>query len=367
MSKSLSKLVGMPELADPDRVVLAGITLQGPAYESIGQRNIFWDRLLESLRLLPGVESASACSQLPFNYGSSGSILAEGEEYEMETDRPLIAFTWANGEYFQAIGTPLLSGRTLHDRDANEENMNIVVNRALAELYWPEENAVGKRLRANATQPWFEATVVGVADNFRQWGLEGSVYPEIFFPINLNTWNERWLVMRTTTDPLSYVDDIRSEMAAIDAGVPLSGIRTVEQLYTESSAGRRLSTILFGLFALLALILVATGIYGVMSYNVEHRTHEIGIRMALGAERNRVLKLVLGRGFKLSIIGIVIGLGGALITSGITGMILYQVSPLAPLSIVTTSLLLVAVGLISSFIPALRATTVDPIKAIQTE
>jgi len=367
MGKSLYNVTGSPELDEPDRVLIAGISLQGPAYEESGQRTFFWNRLLERLSTLPGVESASASSQRPFYYGSSGSILAEGEEFDPEADPGLVAFTWATGGYFQAIGLPLLYGRTLLEQDANEGDMHIVVNRTLAERYWPDEDAIGKRLRGNSVPPWFEATVVGVVDDCRQWGLEHQVYPEIYFPFSQRTYTEYWLVIRTTGDPLSYVSAIRQELADIDRSVPLSSIQTGEQLYTDSSAGRRLSTLLIGLFALLAMILVAAGIYGVMSFHVTHRTHEIGIRMALGAESNRVLKLIISRSFRLSLLGIAIGLGGALATSSITGSILYQVSPLTPLSIIVTGLLLTTVGLLSSFIPALRATMVDPVRAIQTD
>lgn len=365
--KSLTNLTGSPELSEPDRVLVAGISLQGLAYEGIEQRNIFWAQMLDRARNLPGVESAGACSQLPFNYGRSGSILAEREEFDPETDHPLTAFTWVTGDYFQAIGVPLLAGRTLEGRDANREDMYIVVNRTLAEHYWPDESAIGKRLRSNSVPQWFEATVVGVVDDFRQWGLEGSVYPEIFFPFNLHTRNERSLVIRTAGDPLSYVSSIRQEVAGIDRNVPLSSVRTGKQLYSDSSAGRRYSTLLFGLFAMLALMLVAAGIYGVMSFHVAHRTHEIGIRMALGAERNRVLRLVIGQGFRLSMVGIAVGLGGSLATASITSSLLFQVSPLNLLSIVGTGLLLTIIGLFSTFIPALRAMVVDPVRAIQTE
>ncbi|MCP4897165.1 MAG: ABC transporter permease, partial [bacterium] len=367
MWKSLEEVVGSPELYEPQRVLMAGISLQGPTYEKIEQRNLLWADLLERVQSLPGVEHASACSQLPFKYGSSGSILAEGEEFDPEIDRSLTAFTWATGDYFQAIGTTLLSGRKLEPQDADSAKMRLVVNRTLAERYWPGESAIGKRLRSNTVPQWFEGTVVGVVDNFRQWSLESKVYPEIFFPFDLHTRNERWLTIRTSGDPMSQIAAIRQELAALDSSVPLSDIQTGDQLYDLSSSSRRFSTLLFGLFALLSLILVATGIYGVMSFFVTQRTHEIGVRVALGAEVKTVLKLVIERSLRLSLAGIGLGVIITVLTSRVIESMLYQVSPLDIVSGLLTILFLLLVGLLASVIPAIRAASVDPIRALQAD
>jgi putative ABC transport system permease protein len=365
MLLSLGNAIRSPELLEPERALAAGVSMEGPAYESEDQQSAFWNELFERVRALPGVEAVGAATQLPLFGGSSGDVLVEGEEFDPSVDRPLIMFTWATGDYFQAAGIPLLQGRTLRDEDAQGDRIGVVVNRALAEGYWPGESPIGKRVRGNTSPAWFDASVVGVVDDVRQWGLEVPPLREIFFPFSANTWSQKWLVVRTAGDPLSLIPSLGRELRAVSRDIPLSDIRTLEQLYAGSAAGRRFNTTLLGMFALLALMLVAAGLYGVMSFNVGQRSHEIGIRIAFGAEHKQIIKLVVGRGIGLSALGIVIGSAGAIASARVVGSMLYGVSALNPASIIGVAFSLAAVALLASLIPAFRATRVDPVKVLQ--
>ncbi|UCC71001.1 MAG: FtsX-like permease family protein [Gemmatimonadota bacterium] len=213
---------------------------------------------------------------------------------------------------------------------------------------------------------WFDAVVVGVVDDVRQYGLEAEVLREIYFPFSRSFLTEKWLVVRAALDPLSLVPSISRELSEIDADLPLSGVRTMDELYRGSASGRRFMTLLVGLFAVLALVLVAAGLYGVMSFNVTQRRHEIGVRLAFGAENNQILKLMLRRGIRLAVLGSLIGVGCAIGAARIIGNMLYGVSATNPVSFVGVVLLLAIVALLASLLPALRATTVDPVRVLQT-
>jgi len=366
MLKSLLNATGSPELFEAEKALVADISLQGPDYETVEQRMAFWDRFLERVEGLPGVEAVGVTTQLPLFGGSSGHILIDAEEFDPAAQKPLIMFSWVTGDYFRAAGIPLLYGRTLRDEDGEGDQIGVVVNRALAERYWPGENAIGKRLRGNSSPAWFDATIVGVVDNVRQWGLEAQVLREIYFPFSLNTRPEKYLVVRSALDPLSLVPSIRHELWRIDSDLPLSGIRGMEQLYATSAAGRRSFTTLIGLFAVLALVLVAVGTYGVMSFFVSQRTQEIGIRVAFGAKNDQILKLVFWRAFRLALLGIVIGVAGAIGTSRIVGSMLYGIRPVHPAYILAVGTTLALIALFAAAVPALRASTVDPVRALQT-
>jgi putative ABC transport system permease protein len=275
--------------------------------------------------------------------------------------------TWATEEYFDAIGISLLSGRVFQSEDARSDQLGVIVNRTLAERHWPGENAVGKRLQGASAPPWFEATVVGVVGDVRQWGLERPVNGEIYFPRPTNPVPEKYIVLRGSGDPLSFVPLLRKTISGIDSDLAVSSIHAGPDLYAASAEKRRFQTTLIGLFAVVALILVAAGIYGVMSYQVAETTHEMGIRMALGAETRGIVGLVLGRGIRLCLLGIGFGLVGAFAVARVTASMLYEVSPTHPLSVAGVGTLLALVALAASLIPALRATSVDPVTALRTE
>jgi len=250
----------------------------------------------------------------------------------------------------------------------------------MARAAWPDEDSIGKRFRFDAQN---RRTVVGVVADVRQWGLEREVVPEVYLPYSLasiagpdasqarygtdHIRSRMCLVVRTSMDPLSLVAAVRNEVLAIDQDQPLSAIRTMEQVIAGSRARRRFITLLTGLFGSLALVLVAAGIYGTTCYYVAQRTHEIGIRMALGARRAGILKLVVGQGLKLAMIGLALGQVGVAASTRLTASMLFGVSPTDPLTLVGGALLLTVVAVLGSGVPARRASKVDPIAALRRE
>lgn len=367
MLQSLARATHDPELREPDQVILASLALQGPEYETDRQKNIFWDRFSTRLRSLPGVESVSACSHLPLYSNSTGTILVEEEEFDAETTHPLNAFIWVTPDYFRTIGLHLIAGRTFEERDEREGSLGVIVNRTLSERYWPGGNPIGKRIRSNTVPSWFEATIVGVVEDVRQWGLEYPVFDGIYFPFAHYEWPERWLAVRTGNDPYLTLPAIQRELAAVDRNIALTGIRTGSDLYAGAARTRRSITVLAGSFTLIALLLVSAGTFGVMSIQVARRTHEIGVRLALGAENRQVLTLVLRRGLRLSLCGIGTGILLALVTASIMRQLLYQVSPLNLFSLVLMIALLVVIALLASAGPARRASRLDPVRALESE
>jgi predicted permease len=367
MLKSYLNVTASPELVSPENVLIAGISLEGPAYASRESKAAFWTLFLEKLENLPGVEYVGATTGLPLGSFSNAGVLVGDEPFDPTARGNWASVTWVTKDYFPAVGIPLLVGRPLGLEDETGDQIGVVVNRALADRFWSGESALGKRLRGASSPPWFDAKIVGVVDDVRQWGLELPLQAEIFFPFNLFSREERWMVVRSITSPLSLVPLIREELASIDSNVAMSAVRTGVDLYDDAAAGRRFRTWLFGLFALAALVLVASGVYGVLSYHVAERRHEIGVRRALGAETHRVLTWILSRGLRLCLIGIGFGLAGVWASARITESLLYQVSSTYPLSILAVGFFLIIVALAASLIPAMKAISVDPVTVLRSE
>jgi predicted permease len=323
---------------------------------------------LERIESLPGVRHAAAISRLPLEGGTNGTILVEGREDGI----PLVEVRVITPDYHEAMGIPLLKGRKLTEQDGSGAQPNVIINQAMADRIWPDEDPIGKRFgfenRLNAV------TVVGVVGNTRQRGLERAVRAEVCFPYlptppsgMFSFHAVRYVVIRTDVEPTSLVGSIRNAVRSVDAGQPISDIRTPQEIIDQSIARRRFNTILIGVFAFLALILVTAGLYGVMSFFVSQRSHEIGVRMAMGANREGVLALVMRQGAKLAAAGVAVGFVGVLATTKITDSMIVGVSPTDPLTVVGGIMFLLFVGLLSSLLPALRATRVDPVLALRDE
>jgi putative ABC transport system permease protein len=233
-------------------------------------------------------------------------------------------------------------------------------------MFWPGQNPIGQRFSYSGDAgPWME--VVGVVGDTRQWSLQVEARPEEYQPFDANSYGGTILVLHTALPPQSLVAEVRQQVAALDPDLPLFAIRTMEQLVAQQTASARTESLLVGLFAGLAALLAAVGIYGVMAYLVAQRTHEIGIRMALGAHRNDVLRLVVGRGLKLTLIGVAIGNAGALGLTRFLASLLYDVKPTDRVTFIAVSLILTTAALLASYIPSRRATKVDPMVVLRYE
>lgn len=369
---SYLNVVAIPRAFDTQEVLVAGLQLSGPAYEETHQRVAFWNRLLRRLQALPGVEYAAATSRLPLRGGNNGSVLVEGETYDPEARRPIIEWRYVSPDYFRALGISLLSGRLLDRRDMavpteSGGHRNIVVNQAFVERYWPGKSALGREVRHNSDPPAWTGTVVGVVENTRQWGLERPPLPEVYASHVHVLRPYTRLAIRAPGDPLALVPAVRQTVREIDSGISVAVIGTMEDVVKSATHRRRFYTFLVGLFAATALILVIAGTYGVMSFYVSVRTHEIGVRVALGADKHRVLGMFLGQGMRLVLVGMVIGLAGAIASAGLTGAMVFGVNSLNPILLASGALCMTLVALGAISVPVFRATRVDPIRALRNE
>jgi len=368
---SYLKVGNIPRGFDTEQVLVAGLSVSGPGYEETQQRVAFWDRLLERVQGLPGVEYAGATNKLPLFGGNNGTVLVDGETYDPQMRRPLVEYSFVAPGYFDAMGISLLSGRLLEERDmsatADAGDLITVVNRAFADRYWPGESALGKRIRDNSEPPSWTAAVVGVVENVRQWGLVYPPLPEMYAAYSYELWPYTHLVVRASRDPLALVPALRQAVHEIDSRIPVARIRTMNDVVKDAGERRRFYMLLVSLFAVTALVLVVAGTYGVMSYYVNQRTHEIGVRVALGADNSRVLRLFLSQGLRLVLVGLVIGLVGSLASAKLTERMVFGISPFHPAFLIGGVLFMVVVALAAIAVPVVRATRVDPNQALRTE
>jgi putative ABC transport system permease protein len=346
------------------------IVLPETRYPDKQRRSLFYDELLRRVQNLPGVASAAVATDLPLtNTGNSVGIAIEGRADPAPDRMPIIITRVVSPAYFKTMSIPLLDGRVFAESDKADLPPVVVISETMAHRFWPGENALGKRIkigRSTSSRPWM--TVAGVVKDVRQFELIIEPKPQMYIPYQQAEFFEpRALVIGTNFDPLSLASTVRQTVWEIDKNQPVSDISTMEELVADSVARQRFSMLLLGIFASLALVLAAVGIYGVMSYSVAQRTREIGIRMALGAQRSDVLKMTIGGGLRLVLIGAAIGLVAALILTRVMSSLLFGVSPTDPLTFLSISLVLVSVAVLASYFPALRATRVDPMFALRYE
>jgi putative ABC transport system permease protein len=293
-------------------------------------------------------------------------IQVEGNPPLDKKKDPPIGIGSVSPDYFQTMKIPLLSGRYYDARDGEEGQQVTIVNQAFANRFFPKGDALGKRVSFGC-EDGLCRTIVGVVGNIRQESITDEVVPEIYVPFAQTRVNSMTLVVRTTSDPLALARSVRNEVLAIDKNQPLYDVKTLAQRVNEAVAVSRSLMVLFAAFALLALVLGAVGIYGIVSYSVTQRTHEIGIRMALGARAANVLSLIMKNGLTLVLTGIVIGVGSALGLTRFLTTLLFGIEPTDSVTFVAVSTVFFAVAMVAALIPALRATRVDPLIALRDE
>ena len=347
------------------------IVLPEVRYADKEQRGVFYRELIRRVETLPGVVSAAVATSLPLTEsGNSVGVSIEGRADPAPDRVPIVITRMISPRYFETMGIPLLKGRAFTEEDKAESPAVIVISETTARQFWPGEDALGKQLKigfpSNSENKWL--TVIGVVKDVRQYELVVEPKPQMYLPFTqANFFEPRALVVKTNLEPLSLAATVRKTVWEIDRDQPVSNVASMENIVSNSVARQRFSMLLLGIFASLALVLAAVGIYGVMSYSVAQRTHEIGIRMALGAQRGDVLKLTIGQGLRLVVTGVIIGLAAAFVLSRVMSSLLFGISPTDPLTFITISLVLVSVAILASYIPALRASRVDPMFALRYE
>ena len=338
-----------------------------PNYNNGAAITNFWNEALRRVQQLPGVEATALTVVLPLSGSNTDSSFAiEGREMRPNEPGPDEEIRTISPDYFRVLKTPLLRGRFLTEADNADAPGAVIINEALAKKYWPNEDALGKRITFdNPRKPnpkW--VTVIGIVRSIRHRALDLDPAPEYYLGLAQNPEREMVLTVRSTQDPRSLASAVRREIQSIDPDQPIANIRTLENVTAESVAPRRMSMVLLGAFAGIALLLASVGIYGVISYLVVQRTHEIGVRMALGAQRGDVLRLVVGHAAKLVGIGTIIGLVLAVFSTRTLSSFLYTVGAFDLATFLVVTIALGAVALLASYIPALRATRADPMIAL---
>jgi putative ABC transport system permease protein len=351
-----------------DHLLALNVDLSEVKYPDTARRTAFFDEVLRRAQLLPGVQSVAVAGNLPFTYnGDSMGIAVEGIPDPPTDQWPDVIYRAVGPGYFSTMGIPLVRGRDFTDQDTLDSTLTVVVSEKTAKHYWPNEDPIGKRLKTGSTtsdSPW--RTVIGVVKDVRQNDFIAEPKMQLYLSYRqLKSLTSNALVVRTTVDSLSLAASVRNAIWAVDKDQTVANIDSMEHIVASAVARQRFSMLLLAIFAGVALVLAAVGIYGVMSYSVAQQTHEIGIRMALGAQRGDVLKLTIGKGLRLVITGVVIGLASAFVLTRVMASLLFGVSATDPITFVTISFVLVSVAALASYIPALRATRVDPMVALR--
>jgi predicted permease len=350
---------------DTTNIVLASTDLGVQGYKE-EKGKTFYKNMVERVRALPGVEAAAVAFPLPldaYDYGTRVDI--EGYTPPPDEGRVRLGYTTAGPGYFQAIGTQIVDGRDFTERDDKDAPRVVIVNETLARRYWPNESPIGKRIRiGKESNPFSE--VVGVAEDGKYATLGEPPTSYMFLPFGQNYDGRMTLIVRGA-DPKQLVPSIREEVRALDETLPVFGVKTIQDFMARSLVGAQSIATFIGGFGVLAMLLAAIGIYGVMNYSVSTRTREIGIRMALGANRFEVLNMILKQGMLLAGIGLVLGLTGAYFLTRTMASLLFGVSARDQITVVAISLLLALVALAACYIPARRATRVDPMVALRYE
>ena len=352
---------------DVSNLLSVEVKLPRAKYPDAPSRVAFYRQLVERVASLPGVQASGIATGLPLgNNGNQTSFRVVGQPEPAPGHVPLTEVVYVSSDYFKAMSIPLIEGRTFDDHDTKDAPPVMIIDDSFAKRYWPGEDAIGKQVKFDSDAP--PTTVVGIAGRVRMEGLDNdSGRVQAYFPSTATSWDNMTVVAKTSANPTSLTGAIRQAVISMDPDQPIYNVRTVEQIRDESVAPRRLNMLLFGVFAAAALLLAVVGIYGVMSYSVAQRTHEIGIRMALGANHKDVLKLVLGQGIVLALTGVAIGLVGALIVTRWMQSLLFSVSPLDPITFAAISFTMIAAALLACFVPARRALKVDPLTALRYE
>jgi putative ABC transport system permease protein len=324
--------------------------------------------ILERLRSVPDVISAAAVSARPLSRGSTGMGIGAADQPNLpDTQVPWATWRVVTKDYFKTIGLPLLAGRTFTDQDQIAKPWRAVISKRLADLLWPGQDPIGRTAILWKGQSQVRGEIVGVVGNMRERGLENDPTLAVYFPAGGTAGTSLQLVLYTRGEPMAAVPAIRSLVTSIDPNLPVSNVRTLEDVVDASVATRRVTMLLLVTFAGVALVLALAGVYGVLAYTISRRTSEIGVRIALGAQHGRVLRLVVAQGMRPVLAGVAVGLAATLWLSRLMSSLLFEIQPYDPLTYLVVAAVLMAVAALACYIPARRVLRIDPAIALRTE
>jgi putative ABC transport system permease protein len=364
--RSFDKLLRVNTGFKPEKLFSLEYRLPRSKYkDAVAQLN-FHQQVVEHLQQVPGVQTASLVRGLPFSgNGGTTKIVLPDREPPAKGMEPEVMFNTATPNYFEAIGIPLLRGRIFGNEDQPKTPAVVVINQTMAQRFWPNQDPLGKQVKF--AQDGSAATVIGVVGDAKHYYLEEAQRSQMYDTYSQDPGLFATVLLRTSGDPLSLTEAVRQAIWKVDSDQPMWKIRTVEFLVNRSTADRKFLMVLMGIFASLALLLTIIGLYGVISYLVNQRTQEIGIRMALGAQVGDIMRMVLKQAMFLVLTGVALGLAAAWLLTGLMSRLLYQVSATDPLTFAGISLMLIVVALLACYLPARRATKVDPLVALRYE
>jgi putative ABC transport system permease protein len=369
MIKSFHRLQQVNLGFNPDRLLAMNVRLAGSKYRDGPQAAAFYQQVLQRIEALPGVQSAGAISTIFLSITPNSTIFSiEGRPPVQPAEQIEVPLDSVSPGYFQMMGVSLLRGREFDGSDGKDSPPVVIINDTMARQFWPGEDPVGKRFKfgdSSSDGPWL--TIVGVVGDMRRTGFELKERPETFLPISQNPVSSMTFVVRGVSDPMPLAAGVRDQVWAVDHDQPVFDVKSMAKMLADMTSQRRLNMLLLGIFAGSALLLAAVGIYGVVSYAVSQRTHEIGVRLALGAGKGQVLGMVVRQAMLLALIGLVAGSVTSLLSTRLMVSLLYGVSPTDPFTFGSVPILLAAIAFLACYIPARRVTKVDPIKALRYE
>jgi putative ABC transport system permease protein len=386
--RSFAKLRQVQVGIHTEGVLTAKIVLPPKKYATLDQTAVFFQQLLEGLKAAPGIEAAAVGSHLPLQGGTNGYITVEGNP-DPAFEKILVEQNPVSPEYFPAFGIPFLKGRNFTQQDfqnvadsvkkfiafmqsgqqqpPSDIRLTAIINQAMARQFWPNQDPVGRIFKLGGA---FPVTVIGVVGDVKEWGIRDGVIPQAYYPISFAfapPMDNLAVVIRGSTGTKELLATLRNQVRSLDNSLALFSVRTMQEVTSGSMMDTRYQSLLLSSFALLALLLTTVGIYGVMAYAVSQRTHEIGIRIALGARPGEILGLILRQGVRLTLCGVAVGIAGALALTRFLANLLFGIQPRDPATFAVVAAVLCVVSLLASYMPARRATKVDPMVALRYE
>jgi putative ABC transport system permease protein len=372
MARTMLQLNAVDVGFRPDHLLTARVVLSGPAWDNSERRIAFYDAVLDRVRGVAGVTHAGLTLSLPIEGSNWGSVfIVRDKPVPPRAELPSSAFVPVSAGYFEAMAIRLRAGRTFDARDHAKTARVVVINDTLANRLWPGENPIGKFIKQGwpetpeADAPWRE--VVGVVNDVKLNGVDRDTPMQAFLPLPQNPSRSVAIVARTSVEPDTVARAVEAAVQSVEQDLPVRGPLPMTRLMRDAVARQRLSTMILGVFAIVAIVLAAVGLYGVVAHSVTERTREIGVRMALGAERGQVLRLFVTNGVATAAVGTIVGLTGAAVLSRWLQTLLFRVEPRDPATLATVAVVLLVVSAVACYIPARRAARVDPLVALRTE